>query len=80
MNKFGTAVAAVCGLLTFGFVGAAAAQSNIDPTAGAYDTGVGNVQSFITDTAAGPLFVLAAVVVAIMVGLRWLKKSRSAAS
>ena len=35
---------------------------------------------FVTTTAAGPLFVLAGVVLAIMVGLRWIKKARSAAT
>lgn len=63
---------------TLAFTGTAAAQE--DPTNGAYGSSIGNVQDFITGTAAGPLFLLAGVVVAVMVGLRWLKRARSAAS
>lgn len=64
----------------FVLAGAAGAEPPpADPTNGAYSDGIADVQSFVTGTAAGPLFLLAAAVVGIMVGLRWLKKSKTAA-
>ncbi len=57
----------------------ASAQA-VDPTGGEFGNGINTVKSFITDTAAGPLFVLAATVLAIVIGLKWLKKAKTAAS
>lgn len=79
MRKTMTGLVVAMGTI-FALATAAGAQSAVDPTGGAYADGVSDIQSFITGTAAGPLFVLAAAVVAISVGLRWLKKARGAAS
>lgn len=70
----------IVGVVTYLVTGVAAAQSVMDPTGGAYESGVSDVQSFITGTAAGPLFALAAVVLGVTIGLRWLKKARGAAA
>ncbi len=77
MKKIITGVlASIVGVL--GFATAAGAQETSDPTGGAFSTGVSDIQSFVTSTAAGPLFALAAAVVGIMIGLRWLKKAKGA--
>lgn len=76
MRKTFVAIATAM-VASLGMSGIASAQ---DPTDGAYASGVSDVQGFITGTAAGPLFLLAAVVVGITVGLRWLKRSKSAAT
>ena len=51
-----------------------------DPSGGAYTQSVEDSQSWITDVGAGPLFALAATVTLIIVGLRWVKKSRQVAT
>lgn len=83
ISKISTRVLALFSLAAFGVLGlatAAGAEPPVDPSGGAYGDGVGTVQSFVEDTAAGPLFLLAGIVVAIMVGIVWVKKSKTAAS
>lgn len=67
----GTLIAASLAL-----TGTASAQ---DVTNGAYESSIDSVQNFVTGTAAGPLFLLTAAVVAVMVGVAWVRKARSAA-
>jgi hypothetical protein len=51
-----------------------------DPTGGAFEAALGTVSDFIQQTAAGPLFVLAGVVLAIGVGLHWIKSKGNKAA
>lgn len=77
--KKGLTAVSVVMVALVGGASAAFAQT-ADPTNGAYGTAVSSVQSFVTDTAAGPLFILAAAVLGIIVGLRWVKRTQSAAT
>lgn len=59
--------------------GAAGAQAT-DPTNGEYGSAMTEITGFVTDFAAAPLFGLAVASTAILVGVKWVKKARGAAS
>lgn len=76
----GGVVAVVVSIVAFAGVAFAQTTPPADPTNGAFEAALTSVQSFITDVATSPLFLLAATVTAVLIALRWVKKARSAAS